>query len=191
MSSPSPDSTDASNPTRTPRSRPRRRFQQTRVAQPTGPNPNPAPQRPETCDTHVESETSAASPAHRPASDFQLLTSNSQLLASTPPPRRTGDNTGQNETFADAPNPNTPAHLPASDVQLLTSNSQLLISISISPESPPPKTYEICVESETFGDTITPNIWPPPEPRRSRRADSRQPLWPVSHPKRMTNPSKV
>ncbi len=69
------------------------------------------------CDNTGQSETFAdsptpntpASPAHRSASDSQLLTSNSQLLASTSTPRRTCDNTGQSETFADSPNPNTPA----------------------------------------------------------------------------------
>ncbi len=75
------------------------------------PNPRPMsdPLLSETCKIRVESETFAdtytpntpASPAHRPASDVQLLTSNSQLLVSTPPPRRTCDDTGQSETFAD------------------------------------------------------------------------------------------
>jgi len=47
------------------------------------------------CDIVGQSEPFAASPAHRPASDVQLLTPNSQLLASTSPPRRTRHNTGQ------------------------------------------------------------------------------------------------
>ncbi len=100
---------------------------------------SPTPDTPSSkiCDNTGQSETFAdsptpntpASPAHRPASDVQLLTSNSQLLASTSTPRRTCDNPGQSETFADSLNPNTPAspaHLPASDLQLPDSTFQLL-----------------------------------------------------------------
>ncbi len=107
--------------------------------QPTAPGPA-ARVTPETHGICVESETSAASRAHRPASDFQLLTSNSQLLPSTSPPRRTCDNTGQCETSAASR-----AHRPASDLQLLTPNSQLLASTP-----PPRRTCDNTGQSETF-----------------------------------------
>ncbi len=113
-------------------------------------SPHPPSSIPDTlpskiCDNTGQCETSAASPAHRPASDFQLPTSNSQLLASTSTSRPTCDNTGQNETSAASP-----AHRPASDFQLLSSNSQLLASNS-------PKTYEESVESETPADNPDPH----------------------------------
>ncbi len=48
---------------------------------PLSPTPDSLP--PEICDNTGQCETSAASPAHRPASDVQLLTSNSQLPTSS------------------------------------------------------------------------------------------------------------
>ncbi len=140
-------------------------------------SPHPPSSIPDTlpskiCDNTGQCETSAASPAHRPASNSQLLTPNSQLRASTPPPRRTCDNTGQSETFADKPNPNTPAspaHLPPSDFQLLTSNSQLL------PSTPRP------AEHVTIRDKV----------RRSpthRVAIPTNPAQPQEHPQRPMPP---
>ncbi len=100
-------------------------------------------------------------------------------------PSKICDNTGQSETFADSPTPNTPAspaHRPATDLQLLTSNSQLLTSTSLPRQAPSPKTYEICVESETFIDVSDRN--PREELREgaeSRSPNARSPapgLWP-------------
>ncbi len=79
--------------------------------------PDPAPPTtPEKREICVESETPAESPnpntpAHPPASSFQLLTSNSQLLASTSPPRqapppKTYEECVESVTFLDTANPN-------------------------------------------------------------------------------------
>ncbi len=128
------------------------------------PTPHQAPP-PKTREERVESETSAPpsravlcpdtrretnTPEKRPDKIESLRTSSPHPLSPTPDslPPEICDNTGQSETSAASP-----AHLPASDVQLLTSNSQLLASTS----PPPQKTCEECVESETFGDTTTPD----------------------------------
>ncbi len=123
-------------------------------------NPHPPiPVTPDAREMCVESETFADSPAHVPASDVQLLTPNSQLLASTSTPPRTCDNTGQSETFADSP-----AHLPASDVQLLTSNSHLLASTSI-PRSPKHGTIRDKVRHSKTNPHIKSTLHPfPPAP---------------------------
>jgi len=127
----------------------------------------------ETCEKRVESETPAA--PNRP--DTRRETPNPNKLHSPHPipdtlPSKVCDNTGQSETFADSPNPNTPAspaHRPATDLQLLTSNSQLLASTSPPHQAPPPKTREERVESET---SVAPNR---PDTRRETPIPNRRP----------------
>ncbi len=137
---------------------------------PSSPRLRPMPDTPlETREERVESETcvppsravlcpdtrrETPNPEKRPDKIESPGISSPHPLSSIPDtlPSKICDNTGQSETFADSPYPNTPAHPPPSDFQLLTPNSQLLPSTS-----PPRRTCDKTRQTVTLPPASRPN----------------------------------
>ncbi len=156
------------------------------------PHPIPDPLPSNFRDTLGQSETFAdspnpntpASPAHRPASDFQLLTSNSQLLTSTSPPHqapppKTREKRVESET-SPAPNrPDTRRETPIPNRRPNTLHSPHPI-----PDPLPSNFRDTLGQSETFAPPSRAVLRPEPQtqtPTQKMRFEP-LPLSPSSRP---------